>query len=154
MAGQWKRVAALFSGTWYLIPLRWYRAKWQGTVKYITLVRLSDSVRITDQLDLSVLKLNFRLHTTIIKFRPLWECTIYFWLIRMLHEWEWKELDGPRSVRSACDRRSWATFSMVSQRMGDQNLLSRDPPCYGTLSRFGRHVKLLVPVTFAVVSTL
>jgi hypothetical protein len=31
--------------------------------------------------------------------------------------------------------------------MGDQNLLSRAPP------RFGRHVKLLVPAVFAVVST-
>jgi hypothetical protein len=31
--------------------------------------------------------------------------------------------------------------------MGDQNLLSRAPPC------FGRHVKPLVPATFAVVST-
>jgi hypothetical protein len=32
-------------------------------------------------------------------------------------------------------------------RMGDQNLLSRAPPC------FGRHVKPLVPVAFAIVST-
>jgi hypothetical protein len=31
--------------------------------------------------------------------------------------------------------------------MGDQNVLSLAPPC------FGRHVKLLVPVAFAVVST-
>jgi hypothetical protein len=31
--------------------------------------------------------------------------------------------------------------------MGDQNLLSRAPPC------FGRHVKLLVSTVFAVVST-
>jgi hypothetical protein len=31
--------------------------------------------------------------------------------------------------------------------MGDQNLLSRAPPC------FGRHVKPLVPVAFAIVST-
>jgi hypothetical protein len=31
--------------------------------------------------------------------------------------------------------------------MGDQNLLSRAPPC------FGRHDKLLVPTAFAVVST-
>jgi hypothetical protein len=31
--------------------------------------------------------------------------------------------------------------------MGDQNLLSGAPPC------FGRHVKLLVPVAFAIVSS-
>jgi hypothetical protein len=31
--------------------------------------------------------------------------------------------------------------------MGDQNILSRAPQC------FGRHVKLLVPAAFAVVST-
>jgi hypothetical protein len=35
---------------------------------------------------------------------------------------------------------------MVSLRVDDQNLLSRVTPC------FGRHVKLLVPVAFAVVS--
>jgi hypothetical protein len=35
---------------------------------------------------------------------------------------------------------------MASHRMGDQNLLSRAPPC------FGRHVKPLVPVAFAIVS--
>jgi hypothetical protein len=40
-----------------------------------------------------------------------------------------------RSVRSACDRGSKAPVSMTSHRMGDQNLLSRAPPC------FGRHVK-------------
>jgi hypothetical protein len=34
-----------------------------------------------------------------------------------------------------------------SDRMGDQNLLFRAPPC------FGRHVKLLVPAAFAVVAT-
>jgi hypothetical protein len=38
-------------------------------------------------------------------------------------------------------------FSMASHRMGDLNLLSRAPPC------FGRHVKPLVPVAFAIVST-
>jgi hypothetical protein len=42
---------------------------------------------------------------------------------------------GPRS-----------TFSKVSLRMGDQNLLSRAPLC------FGRHVKSLVVPTFAVVA--
>jgi hypothetical protein len=52
-----------------------------------------------------------------------------------------------RSVRSACDRGSQATFSMVSHRMGDQNLLSPAPLC------FGRHVRPLVPVAFAVVSS-
>jgi hypothetical protein len=47
-----------------------------------------------------------------------------------------------RSVRSACDRGSYASVSMARLRMGDQNLLSRAPPC------FGRHVKPLVPVAF------
>jgi hypothetical protein len=50
------------------------------------------------------------------------------------------------SVRSACDRGSYAPVSMASLRMGDQNLLSRVPLC------FGRHVKPLVPAAFAVVS--
>jgi hypothetical protein len=45
---------------------------------------------------------------------------------------------GERLVRSV---------SMASLRMGDQNLLSRARPC------FGRHVKPLVPVAFAIVST-
>jgi hypothetical protein len=36
---------------------------------------------------------------------------------------------------------------MVSHGMGDKNLLSRTPPC------FGRHVKQLVPAAFAVVYT-
>jgi hypothetical protein len=52
-----------------------------------------------------------------------------------------------RSVRSACDRGSLATFVEVSHRMGDQILLFRALPC------FVRHVKLLVPATFAVAST-
>jgi hypothetical protein len=39
------------------------------------------------------------------------------------------------------------TFVKVSHLMGDQNLLSRAPPC------FGRHVKLLVPAAFALVSS-
>jgi hypothetical protein len=51
---------------------------------------------------------------------------------------------APQSVRSACDRGRLATFSIVSHRMDDQNLLSRAPTC------FGRHVKLLVPVAFVV----
>jgi hypothetical protein len=51
-----------------------------------------------------------------------------------------------RSVRLAYDRGSEATFSMVSHRMGVQNFLSRAPPC------FGRHVRLLVPAAFAVIS--
>jgi hypothetical protein len=51
-----------------------------------------------------------------------------------------------RSVRSACNRGSQAPVSMANLRMGDQNLLSRAPPC------FGRHVKPLVPVAFAIVS--
>jgi hypothetical protein len=52
-----------------------------------------------------------------------------------------------RLVRSATDRGSYATSLEVSHQMGDQNLLSRAPPC------FGRHVKLLVRATFAVVAT-
>jgi hypothetical protein len=35
----------------------------------------------------------------------------------------------------------------ASHQMGDQNLLSRAPPC------FGGHVKPLVPTTFTIVST-
>jgi hypothetical protein len=33
-----------------------------------------------------------------------------------------------RSVRSACERRSSATFVKVTHRMDDKNLLSRAPP--------------------------
>jgi hypothetical protein len=51
-----------------------------------------------------------------------------------------------RSVCSTSDRESEATLVEVSHWMGDQNLLSRAPTC------FGRHVKLLVPPAFAVVS--
>jgi hypothetical protein len=51
-----------------------------------------------------------------------------------------------RSVRSACDRGS-LMVSMASHGTGDQNLLSQAPPC------FERHVKPLVPVAFAIVST-
>jgi hypothetical protein len=57
---------------------------------------------------------------------------------------------APRSLRSMCDRRTKAMFTKTSQRMtkmGDQNLLSRAPPC------FGKHVKPLIPATFAVVNT-
>jgi hypothetical protein len=39
------------------------------------------------------------------------------------------------------------TDHWINHRLGDQNLLSRAPPCYG------RYVKPLVPVAFAVVST-
>jgi hypothetical protein len=39
------------------------------------------------------------------------------------------------------------SFSMVSHRMGNQNVLTRAPPC------FGRYVKPFVPTAFAVVST-
>jgi hypothetical protein len=54
------------------------------------------------------------------------------------------ELDG-RAV-SALGVGSWKLSTGLN---GDQNLLSRAPPC------FGRHVKLLVlvPVAFAIVST-
>jgi hypothetical protein len=48
-----------------------------------------------------------------------------------------------RSVRSACEHGSYATFVKVSYQMGDQNLLSRTPPC------FERHVKLLVLAALA-----
>jgi hypothetical protein len=51
------------------------------------------------------------------------------------------------SVRSACDYGNYATVAKVSHGMGDQDLLSRAPPC------FGRQIKLLVPAAFAVVST-
>jgi hypothetical protein len=54
---------------------------------------------------------------------------------------------APRSVRLVCDRGSQATSSNVSHRIGDQNLLSRARPF------FGRHVKLLAPAAYAVVST-
>jgi hypothetical protein len=52
-----------------------------------------------------------------------------------------------RSVRSACESGSYATFVKVSHRMGDQNLLSR-APC------FGSYVTPLVPTAFTVVRTL
>jgi hypothetical protein len=51
-----------------------------------------------------------------------------------------------RSVHLASERESLATIVDVSHWMVDQNILSRAPPC------FGRHVKLLVPAAFAVVS--
>jgi hypothetical protein len=49
-----------------------------------------------------------------------------------------------RSVRSASDSESYATFVELSHWI-DQNLLSRAPP------GFERHVKLLVPAAFALV---
>jgi hypothetical protein len=56
-----------------------------------------------------------------------------------------------RWLRGQCARRAIAEAKQRSQKvshgMGDQNLLSRAPPC------FGRHVKPLVPAPFAVVST-
>jgi hypothetical protein len=54
-----------------------------------------------------------------------------------------EELDGPAVVRS----RKLSNV-LNGHRMSDQNLLSRTPPC------FGRHVKPLVPVAFAVISPL
>jgi hypothetical protein len=52
-----------------------------------------------------------------------------------------------RSERSACDRGSLTKLAKASHRMGDQNLLSSVPPC------FGRHAKPLVPAAFAVVGS-
>jgi hypothetical protein len=51
---------------------------------------------------------------------------------------------APRSVRTACDRNSYAPFAKVGHRIGDEKLLSRAPSC------FGKHVKPLVPAAFAV----
>jgi hypothetical protein len=59
-----------------------------------------------------------------------------------------RELDGPVII-SAFGVRRWkqSTFTKVSHRLGDLNLLYRAPPC------FRRHVKLLVSAPFAIVST-
>jgi hypothetical protein len=55
------------------------------------------------------------------------------------------ELDGPVSAlrRAIAEvRQRWSVIGWVTK-----NLLSRAPPC------FGRHIKQLVPVAFAVIST-
>jgi hypothetical protein len=39
------------------------------------------------------------------------------------------ELDGP-AVSVACERGRQATLVKISHQMGDQNLLSRAPPCF------------------------
>jgi hypothetical protein len=57
-----------------------------------------------------------------------------------------EELDGP-SVSALGVRSRKVSNVREGHRMGDQNLLSRARPC------FGRHVELLVPAAFAVVST-
>jgi hypothetical protein len=55
-----------------------------------------------------------------------------------------EELDDP--AVSALGVQTWkATF--VRSVMGNQNLLSRAPSC------FGKHVKLLVPAALAIVNT-
>jgi hypothetical protein len=51
-----------------------------------------------------------------------------------------------RSMRSACDRGSSATFAKVGHWMRDQKYII-STPC------FGKHVKPLIPFAFAVVST-
>jgi hypothetical protein len=57
-----------------------------------------------------------------------------------------EELDGP--VVSALGVRSRKLSKVFKgHRMGDENFLSRAPPCCG------RHVKPLVPAAFTVVST-
>jgi hypothetical protein len=58
-----------------------------------------------------------------------------------------EELDGPAVSTLSVRSRKLNNVFKVCHRMGDQNLLSRARPC------FGRHVKLLVPAAFAVVST-
>jgi hypothetical protein len=66
--------------------------------------------------------------------------------IWMLHTDTHEELDGPAaSVLGVRSRK--LNNVLKGHRMGDQNLLSRVPPC------FGRHVKPLIPVAFALVST-
>jgi hypothetical protein len=57
-------------------------------------------------------------------------------------------IGGARWSSGQCTQRLNAKAKQVevSYWMDDQNLLSRAPPC------FGKHVKLLVPATFAVVS--
>jgi hypothetical protein len=50
-----------------------------------------------------------------------------------------------KPISSMVDR--WLSGQCARRAMGDQNLLSQAPPC------FGRHVKPLVPVAFAIVST-
>jgi hypothetical protein len=57
-----------------------------------------------------------------------------------------EEHDG-RAVSALSVRSRKLSIVEVSHWIGDQNLLSRAPPC------FGRHVKLLVPAAFPVVST-
>jgi hypothetical protein len=47
-----------------------------------------------------------------------------------------------RAIAEAKHRSQWPVLGWVTK-----NLLSRAPPC------FGRHVKTLVPVAFAIVST-
>jgi hypothetical protein len=59
----------------------------------------------------------------------------------------YEKLDGRAVSALGVRPRKLIPVSTASLRMGDQNLLSRAPPC------FGRHVKLLVPAVFAVVST-
>jgi hypothetical protein len=71
----------------------------------------------------------------------------YLFLMPLVAIFSQRSSMAPRLVHSACDRGSWAPFSIASHRMGDQNLLSWAPPS------FGRHVMPLVPVAFAVVST-
>jgi hypothetical protein len=57
-----------------------------------------------------------------------------------------EELGGP-AVSALSVRSPKLSNVLKGHRMGDHHLLFRVPPC------FGRHVKLLVPAAFAVVST-
>jgi hypothetical protein len=58
-----------------------------------------------------------------------------------------EELDGQCARRAIAELSKFLDGPSYVIRVGDQNLLPRASPC------FGRHVKLLVPAAFAVVST-
>jgi hypothetical protein len=57
-----------------------------------------------------------------------------------------EKLDGP-AVRALGVRSRKLSNVLVNHRMGDQNLLSRAPPCFGgTLSRWSQlHLQSLAP---------
>jgi hypothetical protein len=55
-----------------------------------------------------------------------------------------EQLDG-QAVSAIAEAKHWSQWPIIG--WVTKNLLSRPPPC------FGRHVKLLVPVAFAIVST-
>jgi hypothetical protein len=74
-----------------------------------------------------------------------WYLTDYLGVIAMILER--RSSITSQSERTACDSGSLSTFAKASHRMGDQNLLSQAPPC------FGRHVKPWVSAAFATVCT-